>query len=353
MIRAGRGEELRVLYVAMTRAEEQVILSACVPDPYKTMDAGTDGGSDRLSPLSIRNANSFLDWLLAVRSRAPGIFTVEAVLQEETEQEKEEGVLEDALSAAALADPALWPVSSERMQAFEEGCGWGYPYEAAVNLRRKYSVSELKHKFMEDEESLMLFAEPDAYMTEVSSEQHKYRVAKTSAGAERGTAVHKAMELLDLSLPSDRESAEGFLRRLTEEGKITEETASLVSPHYISDILADPIMVRMRGADTRGELKREARFTVRLPAKAAEPEAPEDETIIIQGVIDACFLEDGEWILLDYKTDRVPQEGGEQMLIGRYRAQLEYYAQALEQITERPVREKIIWSCALRKCIML
>ena len=250
-------------------------------------------------------------------------------------------MFEDALSAAVLADPDRWQASPETLRAFEERCGWAYPFAAASRMRRKYSVSELKHKYMEDEEGVLLFAEA------------RPASGKASSGAERGTAVHKVMELLDLTLPADAESAGAFLRRLAETGKITEETAALVHPHYVSDILADGIVGRMRAAAERDELEREARFTVSLPAQAAEPEAPEDETIIIQGVIDACFLEDGAWILLDYKTDRVPADGGEQVLIGRYRAQLSYYAQALEQITGIPGREKIIWSCALKKCIML
>ena len=350
MTASSRGEELRVLYVAMTRAEEQVILSACVKDPEKTLEKAEKsaaGCGDRLSPLQILNASSYLDWVLEARALRPGVFDVIPMDAETAEEQREEAAFADAVSLARLTDPKRYTLTDEKKRELDERYAWVYPHETAVNLRRKYSVSELKHRFMEDEDAAQMFAGGEG----AAAVSGAGVGTKASGGAERGTAVHKIMELLDLTLPADAHSAGRFIRRLVKEGRITEATAALVHPHFVTDILSDPVSGRMRAAEERGGLKREARFTVQLPASCADADAPGDETIIIQGVIDACFLENGVWVLLDYKTDRVPDEGGEEVLLARYRAQLDYYARALEQITGIPVREKLIWSCALRKCI--
>ena len=109
----------------------------------------------------------------------------------------------------------------------------------------------------------------------------------------------------------------------------------------------------MARAAALGTLRRESRFIMEIPASDLPDRdgLSSGETVLIQGVIDACFIEDGGWVLIDHKTDRVPASGGEKILTDRYRAQLELYSRALTQISGLPVTKRVIWSFALGRSI--
>ena len=139
---------------------------------------------------------------------------------------------------------------------------------------------------------------------------------------------------------------------LIAEGKMTKEAAECI---YFKSILAfakSPVGMRMRNAFLNETLKREQPFVMSVPASEADPSYPEDETILVQGIIDAWFPEGDEIVLVDYKTDRV-KRGQEQKLINLYHVQLEDYARALERMTGKKVKEKIIYSFTLQKEILL
>ena len=110
---------------------------------------------------------------------------------------------------------------------------------------------------------------------------------------------------------------------------------------------------RIQAADERGELYVEQPFVLGIPACEANESFNSSELVLIQGVIDVFFIEDGEAVLLDYKTDRVPTEGGEEILRGRYRRQLDLYAEAIEKIKKISVKSKIIYSFSMEKELYL
>ena len=135
-----------------------------------------------------------------------------------------------------------------------------------------------------------------------------------------------------------------------EEGKMTKEASECI---YFKSVLAfakSPVGMRMRNAFLNGTLKREQPFVMSIPASEADPSYPADETILVQGIIDAWFTEGEKLVLVDYKTDRV-KEAGE--LEKRYEKQLMYYQQALERTTGKKVKEKIIYSLALDEELVL
>ena len=105
----------------------------------------------------------------------------------------------------------------------------------------------------------------------------------------------------------------------------------------------------MRAADKNGRLYKERQFVIGIPAREMD-EADSDELVLIQGIMDAWFEEEDGAVLVDYKTDRVPA-GGEQILIDRYGAQMQYYSRALSQITGKPVKEALLYSLTLQKAI--
>ena len=176
-------------------------------------------------------------------------------------------------------------------------------------------------------------------------------------GAARGSAYHKALELFPFADWQKREGAEpaeaglkALLDQMQEQGKLPPEYRQAVSPRRLALFLNSSLAGRMARADGAGVLHKEQPFVLGLPASDLGPGFPEEETVLIQGIIDVYFEEDGELVVADYKTDAVSQP---QELVNRYRVQLDHYARALEQLTRKRVKEKIIYSFALQEEILL
>ncbi len=141
-----------------------------------------------------------------------------------------------------------------------------------------------------------------------------------------------------------------MVEKAREEGKLSEEFAQVINPEKIRIFLQSSLAGRMCRAGRLGRLFREQPFVLGIGANQLQKELPESETVLIQGIIDVFFEEGDGLVVADYKTDAVkePKE-----LIQRYRVQLDYYAQALERLTQKPVKEKIIYSFALGREIPL
>ena len=167
--------------------------------------------------------------------------------------------------------------------------------------------------------------------------------------AEKGTALHLAMQYIDFSACSSEAEVKEEVHRLLEKRLLREEEAKAVDTAAIAAFLASPLAERIRNAES---LWREYRFTLLVPAKEYDPAAVSEDEIMLQGVVDCCIEEDGELTVIDFKTDRV----NEAMLAERcekYRPQLEAYSAALERIFEKKVREKILYFFAAKKAIKL
>ena len=134
-----------------------------------------------------------------------------------------------------------------------------------------------------------------------------------------------------------KKSVEDFLRS----GRMQAEETACVAADKIGAFLCSGAAARMQAAAVRGDLHREQPFMLGLAADRLRPEFPHEETVLIQGIIDVYWEEDGKLIVLDYKTDRIGQP---QELVARYRAQLDYYGEALARITGKQVKEKLIYS---------
>ena len=126
-----------------------------------------------------------------------------------------------------------------------------------------------------------------------------------------------------------------------------------MQPGRIAEFIGSELGQRMKAAAGYGKLRRESQFVMGVPAEMIDPGMKSDELILVQGVIDAWFEEDGKIILIDYKTDRVPRSGGGQILVSRYGRQLDYYSYALGRSTGRTVSEKDIYSVHLGEVIRL
>ena len=335
-------EEMRILYVALTRAKEKLIMTGAA----KITEDGAV--SDISSVFRAEGAKCYLDWGLPcilsdetgkVKQESPvevSVFRAEDLTpqQEETQAEV---VAEDVLrnwDASQVYEPEL----RERLDAQID---YVYPFEDEGKMKLKFTVSELKKwASLAEEAGEEMYEEP--VVVPLIPEFLKEEEILT--GAPRGSAYHKLLELLDFTVDYDVENLIAAVQQLRQEGRLTDEMTECIRPKDILRFLGCRSGKRMADAARNGKLYKEQPFVLSVDASEIYPEDCSGEKILVQGIIDVYFEEPDGLVVLDYKTDKV-RTGNE--LKEKYHAQLDYYAQALEQLTEKPVKEKIIYSFTL------
>lgn len=341
------GEELRVLYVALTRAEEKLILTGtCKEDKLPQEDAAP--GAYGYSALRLQEASSYYDLVLPAWQsvgRRLQICTQEELLQAELVRaslgyNSRQKLFEEAGKEPEAAELAL----CERLQK-------PYAHENLAGLFVKTTVSELKKEGMQEEaaEGLTLFPEEEVvpYLPQFVREQEE-----TVSGTTRGSAYHRLLEIFPFERQETWTAAK--IRTVIEECKadrrLSEEYAAAINVYKIRAFLQTPLAARMAKAAKSNRLHREQPFVLGLSANRLNTDFPEDETVLIQGIIDVYLEEEDGIVLADYKTDLVkdPKE-----LILRYRVQLDYYEEALVRLTGKCVKEKLIYSFGLEQEITL
>ena len=341
------GEELRILYVAMTRAKEKLIMTATDRNLAGKMEKWQQvpfvEGAVPYTVLS--TAGSYLDWVLMSMARPVPSIETEIVELEELVGEEVSRQAAKAISRDELVNfDGSHVYDEEYAQRLQETLSYQYPYEPDIHLHTKMSVSELKKQGqMEDEEETELLPVIPAFLKEEEAEK--------TGGATRGTAYHRILELLDFAAVTDRKALEKEVISLKESKKMTESSMELLDIGRLWRCFQSPLGRRMKDAAAKGTLHKEQQFVIGIPAREMEV-CDSDELVLIQGIIDAYMEEEDGLVLVDYKTDRI-QPGQEQVLADRYREQLDYYQRALEQMTGQCVREKIIYSLTLHKEINL
>ncbi len=355
------GEELRILYVALTRAQEKLILTGAAGGLEKRLEAcKMRAGRETLDYLELTKARTCWDWLLPavygeeqflIRRIGPE----ELVLPELETQMEEAGkrsVLEALLQKAdgqdAYQETGYEPEGylSQAGERLARRLGFSYPFLAEVELQPKVSVSELKRggQVEEEDREMLLYREPEVvpYVPRFVQE------GTPLSGAARGTAYHRVLQELPFDKMTHTDRVKEALKAMEEQGKLTPQMAKSVYPFDIFAFCQSSLAKRMTRARKEGLLYMEQPFVISQSAKEIRPEWDSEEPVLIQGIIDAWFYEEGEIVILDYKTDWV-KEGRE--LVERYGKQLNYYGTALEQITGRRVKEKVIYSFCLREAL--
>lgn len=389
------GEELRVLYVALTRAKEKLILTGTLKDAPEKLEffrqqANLSKAADRpLSYLTREGASGYLDWILpAVLSYGDKypvriVEAAELVLDEVENQLEQNEDLTERIGEIKAADPQL---VGQLKQRFSQR----YPYQVDVLRKNKYSVSELKHRAMrekfeaEQEETIPAFLEEPVTPTIPLFIQRQGSVEQETPnrGALRGTAVHRVMECYDFA---SEKSVHEQMEAMEKEEKIIADMRALVKEQIVADFVSSETGRRMALAQRGGALYREKPFVMGFTeeelerygfgagAQMIENEAQtenaqqeimsenvsqenhmhEEDLTLIQGIIDVFWIEDDGITVLDYKTDRVDTA---QELIDRYATQLKLYADALERVfatRKLKVKEILIYSFRLEKLISI
>lgn len=326
------GEELRVLYVAMTRAKEKLILMGTMKDPDSIEPA------EELSFGQLATASTYLHWILPIALTEPRWYKVRYMNFEEIVEDE---IIEEEEATWTRAVLENWNSSKtydeEMAKTLEMQMNYHYPYKGLEGKKVKFSVSELKKQSMEDELS------EEALLPSLPI---KIEERGQLTGAERGTAYHRVFELLDFTKDYTYETLKKSMDEMFEKGKISEEALKTIR---IKDILAFvecSAGKRMKEAAKEGLCYKEQPFVLGVPMEQVYPGCDIDETVLVQGIIDVYFEEDGELVVLDYKTDHVKTM---EELRDRYHVQLEYYSEALEQITGKKVKERVIYSVTLNQ----
>ena len=333
------GEELRILYVAMTRAKEKLILTGAVPNASQKLEAWQTlnvRAMETLSYSTLTKASSYLDWVLPALLQHSGkdCFLLRVLSAEDLLEESKEAKASDLWRV--LEHPKEEP---EARRYLERVFSAEYPYEQEQAISGKVSVTELKKQTQlpEEHEGLELYP-----VKESKGTVPRFRAAETTMpGSMRGTIYHTFMENLDFH---KKDVLETQLEEWIKCGKMTRDEAAAVRISDIRRFLESDIGLRMERAEEGGRLHREQPFVLGVPAHEIRSCWQSEELVLVQGIIDAWFEEDDGIVIVDYKTDRVRTM---QMLSERYHIQLEAYAKAVARLTGKTVKECGIYSFCL------
>jgi len=345
------GEELRVLYVAFTRAKEKLIITGCIKDEEMLQQIREIYCGSNRKALNFKEraeAKTFLEWILPAAAASGSWNKVSYVTPWSMLEDEAAHQITEHVSLRQRVQQAE-EVSDTLYEKIKEQLSYQYPHPDAIHLVTKYSVSELKHRAMRE---LAAKEEEDVtpkFLEEVSTPYVPAFMegkAEVNQGALRGTAMHRLMECYDFTKMPDHsdEFAENIKKQLTglvQMGKVSEDMQKLIRIPSVELFLKSKLAPRMKAAAMRDDLFREKPFVM-------GNHEMEEEMVLIQGIIDVFWVEEDGIVLLDYKTDRVDSAT---RLRDMYKEQLDLYAEALERIFRLPVKEKYLYSFRLNQAI--
>ena len=314
-------EQERVLYVAMTRARERLIMTCTQTKAEEKMEKLAGEGA--VSPRVLAGVSSAAGWLMLAAVRDRGETMTWQIVSPAPETKGEE-----------TKQAALLPAERSQVEELEMRLAWTYPREASVSLPSKLTATAVKDALAQED--------PEAAPVEEISAPKRLRrfrkpelggAEKPLTGAERGIAAHLVMQYIDFDETDTVEQIADEIHRLCRRGFLTEKQAAAVPPEDIRAFFSSELGVRLRKAD---RVIREFRFSLLCPAETWFAGAGEGEEILLQGVVDCCMEEAGELVVIDFKTDA-------QVAPERYAGQLRAYAMAMERILEKPVKGAALW----------
>lgn len=373
------GEELRVLYVALTRAKEKLILTGSVKkmeDQFLKWENICKQRNVEMPFYQISKARSYLDWVIPSLLRLKGL---EIIKQGKRELFVSEHTLDNLanISIKILSDEELmireviedmekeqikgelinWDASKvydeNIRQDLDKLMNYKYPYDLETKIYAKMTVTELKRLSQLEEEETASRLKGTSSATDTVAIPNFMQEGKDIKGASLGNLYHKILDKKDIIQIKDPQSLNKYLSDLHNNGNLTTEELKTINQEKLLMFLTSNIAERMRKASMEKKLFTERQFIMGVEATEINKHMKSDELVLIQGIIDVYFEEEGEIVLLDYKTDRVDFSTGEETLIKRYAVQLDYYERALVKLTNKKVKERVIYSFALDKAIRL
>jgi ATP-dependent helicase/nuclease subunit A len=377
-------EEMRILYVAFTRAKEKLIITGSVRDLERAAMGwrqGSGKGDGRLEAYRVAGARCYLDWLgpclmqnmedtgtVLVSYDDKGTLPASPAADSPSRQRgqgtqggcwevkvwKKSDIVRDTAAdniemAAGTDSLAGNEEPGTYMNEIVKRLEWEYRYKESANLPVKLSVTELKRRadaeFAEEYPAVESFGRPPVEKPSFLDKTRGF------SAAEKGSIQHFVMQHLDLKGSLDRQGIEAQVADMVSRELLTPEEAQVVDTARLEGFFGSPLGRRLLKAD---RVLREVPFNLDMSStdiyRELEDEVYREETILLQGVIDCCFEEDGNMILVDYKTEK-QRDGSfasnERSAIERikekYRPQIEHYAFAVERITGKPVGGRYLY----------
>ncbi len=352
-------EELRLLYVAMTRAREKLILSVALTGGGRDLARLAGDAGCPVDPQVLLACQSVGQWvLLAALCRPDAAALRRAAETDVPEPDTDFGPAWDVrfVDGTPLREPPEGAEAPAGNPAGEEGrqnpaelarrLAWRYPHQSSVELPSKLTATQLKGRGL-DEEAAEQAPRPPRTLT-----FGRPRFAAEEWGltpAQKGTALHLVMQYIDFERAGTPEGAAAEIARLVEEQFLTPQQGEAADAGAVAAFFQSELGRELMASVS---LRREFKFSILVPARQYIPAAEEGEEILLQGVVDCCFETLEGITVVDFKTDRVT-EGSVAERAAHYRPQLEAYSRALEEMTGKPVVRRVLWFFALSRAVEL
>ena len=336
-------EEMRVLYVALTRAKEKLIITGIEKDLQKSIESKEkelqiyeSEDNSKINPKILESYKSYLDWIELVylknKIKNSDIFEFNVVSKTEILNQTVESETE---RKDVLKDIANKKVSKENMEKIKNILEWEYKYKDSTEMPSELSVSKIKELSKDTEEKIG-----------ITLKKPKFLIEKTElTPAEKGTIMHLCLQKLNYKEEYNLEKLKNMVNNLVNKEIILPKEAESVNYNKILAFLSSNIWKEMQTAKV---VEQEKAFYLNLKANEIYQNDAEDE-ILVQGIIDLYYITNNdELVLVDYKTDYV-ENNNEQSLEDKYNIQLEIYKKALEESLNRKVDKVYIYSTWLNK----
>jgi ATP-dependent helicase/nuclease subunit A len=366
-------EEMRILYVACTRAKEKLIITGAISNIQKAIEKWMSSASldhNIILPSEVLKGRSYLDWIgMALCQHNDGIKLREAIgvaneISKDDDSKWEINLWNknDLINIVELEDiktddnyesniAYVDSIDENIMAEVNRRLAYKYPLKASTILKSNISVSDLKRKNVEKNYDVEEIYKEKAIITPKFIQERK---GLTSA--ERGTAVHFVMKKIDFNRVSSTKEIEEQLQELFEGEFLLKEELKAINPYKILNFFKSNLGIKMLELNERGEnIYREVSFYTEISSLEIDntlDDKYKDEKVRLQGIIDCFFEYNKDLILLDYKTDYV-KDGDEDSLKEKYKKQLDYYSNAIFKMTGKKVKYKYLYSFSLEKEIQI
>lgn len=338
------GEELRVLYVAMTRAKEKLILTGIKKKEIVWTESGEIPYVDLLS------GGSYMDWIFSALPRiSKEDFALQIYTLEDLAWIQEKDIIDLQLEKQMFLDKLYSDIPKDAIKSLCQKFSYGYENEKETLGQLKYSVSEIKRMSQEKDQEEKAF---QVYQEEEKQVPKFMRKEESVSPTSKGTAVHKVFELLDFTKDYSEELLDIQIKQWVNKKILDDACDKVIKRREILAFLESPLGIRVKSAAKQKKLYKEKQFVIGVPFSEMEPLSHGDSYVVVQGIIDLYFEEEDGLVLVDYKTDRI-RKGEEHLLVERYQSQLDYYKRALQQITGKTVKECYIYSVPQKEAICL
>ena len=347
MRNAMQAEELRVLYVALTRAKEKLIFvgnagAGSLENKLKSVVLSVRG-EQGVPTAVINSANCYMDWILAACIKHPQAES----LREIADVLKRESTVGGFDLKIVLAQAETQTGSAEQSE-MQETVAVDRELLAEIDRRVRFQYSAMPLNDCPGKVSASALNDAEHGFTYFAAATPAFLAKSGLTPAERGTATHRFVEICNFQNAKD--DVESEISRLQTAGLLREEECAALDRETLNVFLQSDLLLRMQNAE---KIFREQKFTVLFPANEVVSTLGNDfpeEQITVQGIIDCAFLENGAIVVVDYKTDRVKAETE---LVDRYKKQLSVYKRAAEELFGLPVKETLLYSFALGKTVLV